>query len=287
MITKKTIDDNTLTVFKVLYPKKGKLWCIENLNMTDGQVRHYATYYKLKSEVKFTSESNFKRGSSFRGKKRPEHSNYLKENHPLKNKHHSDETKNKISKSNILAYKEGRLHTDNFKGHKHTLESKEKIGISSKNRKFSKERTKKILDTKMERYGKLGFPTKNTFSHAKRGYYKIGNKNMYFRSLWEANYALYLVYLKKNGKIKKWEFEVDTFWFHNIKRGVRSYLPDFKIFNLDGTFEYHEVKGWMDPKSKTKLKRMKKYYPQVKVVVIDGPIYKDLKNKLGTLLKFY
>lgn len=281
------IDQNILIVFKMMYPKKGKLWCMEALGMTDVQVRHYATKYNLKSEYKFNPESNKKRGDYFRGKKRPEHSEYLKNNHPLKGKHHNEETKVKISNANKIAYSEGRLRADNFKGHKHTEESKLKISKAGMGRKFKKERTEKILKTKMERYGKLGFPTSNTYSHSKRGYYQIGSKKMYFRSLWEANYALYVDYLQKTGKIKKWEFEVDTFWFNNIKRGVRSYLPDFKITNNDESIEYHEVKGYMDSKSITKLKRMKKYYPNIKIVLIECNTYKELKNKMGAFLKFY
>lgn len=280
------IDDNTLMAFKVSYPKKGKKWCMENLMMTDAQIRHYAGKYRLKSELRNSPESHIKTGLKLRGRKRPEHSAYLKANHPLQGKHHSSETKEKIRIANITAHKEGRLKADNFRGHHHTVESKEKIGRASIGRKFTKERTEKILKTKMDRYGKLGFPTSNTFSHAKCGYYKIGSKKMYFRSKWEANYALYLAYLKKTGKIKKWEFEPDTFWFNSIKRGVRSYLPDFKISDDNG-FEYHEVKGWMDKRSVTKLKRMKKYYPYIKIVLIDEPVYKDLKNKLGAFLKFY
>lgn len=281
------IDNNVLMAFRLMYPKKGKLWCIENLEMTEAQVRHYAGKYNIKSEFKNNPESKKRMADKLRGRKRPEHSAYLKEHHPLKGKHHSAATKQKIKESNVIAHKEGRLKSDNFKGHHHTEESKEKIRLSSTGRKFSKQRTVKILKTKMERYGKLGFPTKNTFSNSKRGYYKIGSKKIYFRSLWEANYALYVDYLVKTDIIKKWEFEVDTFWFHNIKRGVRSYLPDFKITNNDDTIEYHEVKGYMNPKSATKLKRMKKYYPHIKIVLVDEHAYKELKNKLGTFLKFY
>ncbi len=50
------------------------------------------------------------------------------------------------------------------------------------------------------------------------------------RSTWEMNYAHYLDWLKKKKEIKKWEYEPDTFWFKNIRRGTCSYLPDFKIY---------------------------------------------------------
>lgn len=115
----------------------------------------------------------------------------------------------------------------------------------------------------------------------KRGYYNIDGKTMYFRSSWEAVYAIYLNILLNIKAIKLWEYEVDTFWFEKIKRGVRSYTPDFKVFHINGDIEYHEVKGHMDPKSKTKIKRMKLYYPKIKLIVIGEKEFKNIKNKWG------
>lgn len=102
---------------------------------------------------------------------------------------------------------------------------------------------------------------------------KIGKRpdlcNQFFRSAWEANYARYLNLLIKAREITRWEFEPDTFEFDGIKRGTRFYTPDFKVFNNNGTFEYHEIKGYMDARSATKLKRMKKYHPKIKLILID------------------
>ena len=121
----------------------------------------------------------------------------------------------------------------------------------------------------------------NTYSSGVRGWWEGDGKRYYMRSQWEMNYACYLVFLKKQKLIKEWEYEVDTFWFKKIKRGVRSYKPDFKIFNNDDTIEYHEVKGWMDAKSKTKLKRMKIYYPKIKIVLINKKAYMAIKKTSG------
>lgn len=118
----------------------------------------------------------------------------------------------------------------------------------------------------------------------KSGWREIGEKKHYFRSRWEANYARYLQWKKENKEIKEWQYEVDTFWFENIKRGVRSYKPDFKVFPLDGEPYYDEVKGWMDARSKTTLSRMKKYYPDIKVNIIDKKIMNNLKN-YGYIIK--
>ncbi len=137
-----------------------------------------------------------------------------------------------------------------------------------------------------ERLKKMGIKpikiTENTYSRTKKGWWVGDDGRRYFmRSQWEMNYACYLTFLKKRGRIKDWEYESDTFWFEKIKRGVRSYKPDFKIFNNDGTIEYHEVKGWMDARSKTKLKRMKKYYPTIKLKLIDQSVYNEIKKGAG------
>lgn len=107
---------------------------------------------------------------------------------------------------------------------------------------------------------------------------------IYVRSGWEANYARYLNWLVSIGEIEKWEYEKDTFEFP-VKKGSKFYTPDFKVFNNDGGFEYHEVKGYMSPESKTKLKRMQKYYPNVKVVLIDGPVYHAIEKTAKGLVK--
>ena len=92
--------------------------------------------------------------------------------------------------------------------------------------------------------------------------------DVFFRSAWEANIARWLNF---NGV--KWEFEPTTFWFEKIRRGVRSYTPDFYLPEED---RFIEVKGWMDAKSKTKLKRMAKYHPKVNIELLDAKRYKEI-----------
>jgi hypothetical protein len=105
----------------------------------------------------------------------------------------------------------------------------------------------------------------------------------YFRSSWEANYARYLNWLIKVGEIVSWTYEPDTFEFP-VKRGNRFYVPDFKLVNRNGSIEYHEVKGWMDPQSATKLKRMAKYYPAVKIVLIDKEQYTAIARQVSRMI---
>lgn len=107
------------------------------------------------------------------------------------------------------------------------------------------------------------------------GWRTVGDQRCYFRSKWEANYARYLEFLKGLGAIVSWAHEPITFWFDGIRRGCVSYLPDFLVVDGNGQ-AYHEVKGRMDAKSRTKLKRMAKYHPTVKMIVADGPVYRKL-----------
>ena len=72
------------------------------------------------------------------------------------------------------------------------------------------------------------------------------------RSRWEANIARWLNYKKK-----EWKYEPEVFFFEGIKHGTVSYLPDFKVGTL-----WLEVKGQLDPKGKTAVRRFKKFYPK-------------------------
>jgi hypothetical protein len=121
------------------------------------------------------------------------------------------------------------------------------------------------------------------YSNARRGY-RDDLGDIFFRSRWEANYARILNWKVAQRQIATWEYEADTFWFEKIRRGVRSYTPDFKITGLNGSIWYEEIKGWMDAKSKTKLKRMKKYHPKTSVLVIGQKEYKLLEKQFAGML---
>jgi hypothetical protein len=126
-----------------------------------------------------------------------------------------------------------------------------------------------------------------SFPHVKRGDYETSKGSTFFRSKWEANYALYLDFLIKQKVIKGWEFEAQSFFFEKIKSGTKKYIPDFKVTMIDGSIEFHEVKGFMQQKDRTKIRRMAKYFPDVKLVLIDKVFYNDLYKKFKTVLKFY
>ena len=292
-----------------LYQKYGNIWKVGlEVNLTGQKVHSYLTKYGLinkmnyftqkdkdfllENYVKYASQNKLseisillKRTPSFISRKAKELGltnktkkfvseeqklkvserikKYIKENgHPkgMINKKHSEKTKIKLSEKSKLAWKNPNyiLHSEEYK--------------------------QKISDrmAKQQASGKMA----NNYSKAKNGTVTLNDKTYFYRSSWEVNIAAYLVFQKDNKMILDWEYEPDVFWFDNIKRGVRSYKPDFKITRLDGTQYYIEVKGWMDNKSKTKLNRMRIYYPEIEIELIDQKRYNSIK-KNSALYKYW
>lgn len=149
-----------------------------------------------------------------------------------------------------------------------------------------KRRPNPISTLKKEFVQKLG-PCNSKLRRSSAGYRIIDGKNIYFRSMWEANYARWLSFQKKNFIIFDWEYEPKTFWFEAIKRGVRSYLPDFKVHLKDGTHKYVEVKGYYDAKSLTKIKRFRKYYPEENLTLIDKEWFKENNNTCRAIIQHW
>jgi len=157
-------------------------------------------------------------------------------------------------------------------------EYREKLGVHFKdpnNIVNSKEYRQALSDRAIKNKVWLRFPR-----NSNKKYYSGFREDLghYVRSKWEANIGRYLNYLIKNGKIKEYEYEIDTFEFKGIKRGNRSYTPDFKVYLNSGNIEYWEVKGWMDKNSKVKLKRMAKYYPNIEIILIRREQYKEIEK---------
>ena len=130
----------------------------------------------------------------------------------------------------------------------------------------------------------LGNPIPNVRGKWKAAWREIGSTRHFYRSRWEANYARYLEWLCSVGQIMKWEHEPHTFWFEGIKRGVVSYLPDFRVTEANGDVHWHEVKGWMDARSKTTISRMAKYHPKEVLIVIGEKQYKEIGQKVSALI---
>lgn len=122
-------------------------------------------------------------------------------------------------------------------------------------------------------------PASKSYTRTKGGHREdLGG--IYFRSSWEANYARYLNLLVRMKVVQSWEFEPETFWFEGVKRGAVSYKPDFKVhYRGDVNPEYVEIKGWEVAKDRTKWRRMKKYHPHVKLVIVGAKEYRAIERK--------
>jgi len=172
-------------------------------------------------------------------------------------------------------------------GMKHSDETKALIARKSKELAASRTNEERQASIAKMMRTKIANGTANPMRGGitwKAGWREIGAARKYYRSRWEANYARYLQWLMEKGEIASWSHEPKTFWFEGVRRGVVSYLPDFHVIDKNGSESYHEVKGWMDAKSKTKLKRMKKYHPKVKLVVIDGKAYESIARQMKNLI---
>lgn len=180
--------------------------------------------------------------------------------------------------ANVSAAFKRNGHPRGMLGKHHDQKAKDAISRFHFGKKQPRERVEKQMATRYNRYGTLA--PKVSRGNWKSEWHEIDGIKFFARSRWESNYAHFLQWKKCRGEIIKWEHEPETFWFKGIKRGVVSYLPDFKITLPCGGVEYHEVKGWMDAKSKTKIKRMAKYHPKVKLEIIDSKRYRVLNKQL-------
>jgi hypothetical protein len=108
----------------------------------------------------------------------------------------------------------------------------------------------------------------------------VGGQTVSFKSLWEYNYACYLQFLKEKKSIKDWEYEPIRFSYkEHYERGPYDYLPDYRVTHLDGSTEWHEVKGYMNSKSRSKIKRFEKHFKEEGIVlIIDKEFFKSAKK---------
>lgn len=169
---------------------------------------------------------------------------YLLNDHPrgMLGKHHSKETRDKLSKSHI------ELFANMSKEEKHN-------------------RAMKSVRTRREN-GVIG-TTENAYSRCKGGVRP--DLGQYFRSSWEANIARILDY-----ENIEWKYEPKRFFFDEEINGIASYQPDFYLPQFN---KWIEVKGWMDDKSKLRLKLFAEQYPEENknLILIDQDFYNALR----------
>lgn len=135
-------------------------------------------------------------------------------------------------------------------------------------------RNKQIDANILENDGVVPRKAGNAFQYTRTGFRQDINMNV--RSSWEANFVRVLNIYKID-----FQFEPTVFSFP-IKRGTKGYTPDFYLVRDK---EWVEVKGYLDDKSKIKLKRFKRYYPDEfgNLTCVISKYNNDAKNFMADL----
>lgn len=201
------------------------------------------------------------------------------------NKYKNDRERSEAHSEMMKEWHKNNEHPRGMKGKTHSNEYRKRRSLIMKevwadpesylnSSEYRQKVSKRMSNQMIERIKKRNF---NSYSRGKGGIRKdIG---IYVRSTWEANVARYLNLLKKENKIFKWEYESETFRFYGENNGTRSYTPDFKIWETEHSKHYFlEVKGYMDERSKDKLKMMDEYYPEEKIIIIGEKEYNDIRK---------
>ena len=271
------------------YPDYGKTHCAEALGVPRSSVRSKASQLGLKLNQEGPHWKSFQEraAKTKAGKKRPDQSDVMKRLHREGRMSYIHLRRCPPAQPALIQLKP-RTTTPNkrFTGRRHTPEARRRIGEGNRaawadpNSILNSEAFKQGQSDRMKARQASLSKTSATQNYSRtKGGKREDLGGLYVRSAWEANYARYLNWLLKKGEIHKWEFEPDQFEFEAIKRGTRSYIPDFKVWETADSEPYYvEVKGWMDARSKTKLKRMAKYYPDIRIDVVGEKQYNAIKK---------
>ena len=129
-----------------------------------------------------------------------------------------------------------------------------------------------------------------SYSKMKKGIRKDIHPTYSFRSATEANFARIMNKLEVS-----WKYEERAFSFPDYKTKPHVYIMDFEI--TEGCEKlpagYYEIKGYMTPQSRQKLRRLKKCYPEefsrTIVVLYNKYKKKDIEfcKKLGYKIMMY
>jgi len=271
------------------YPKIGRDECALALGMTKAQIRAKASRLQLKARGKSEAwkEKNKTHGQKLIGRKRPDQSLIMKSLHAQGKLKKTEEQKAAIGLK-IKKYIAENGHPRGALGMTHSEKTRQLIGQKSVATWASftdEQRQASIEKATRTRVANNSYTQPRPQASWKAAWHEIGGIRKYYRSKWESNYAYYLQWLKEKGEILDWKHEPKVFWFEGVKRGTVSYLPDFLVIEKNGKEAYHEVKGWMDDRSKTKIRRMAKYHPNVTLVVIDKKAYEAIRKTVSKVVK--
>ena len=270
------------------YPKMGRDECARAMGMTSSQIRAKASRLQLKARGVSDAwvEKQKSHADKLTGRKRPDQSLVMKSLHEEGKLKITEEAKVRIGAATKKRIAE-KGHPRGSLGMVHSEETRKKISIkSSENWAARSDDEKQEFAVKVAkgRYANGSFVQERPNASWKAAWHEIGGIRKYYRSKWESNYAYYLQWLKERGEILDWKHEPKVFWFEGVKRGTVSYLPDFLVTEKNGKEAYHEVKGWMDDRSKTKIRRMAKYHPNVTLIVVDKKAYESLRKTVSKIV---
>jgi hypothetical protein len=270
------------------YPKLGRDQCALVMGLTSGQVRMKASRLGLEARGVSDAWKQKQKDHSeiLTGRKRPDQALVMKSLHKQGKLKKTEEQRRAIS-VRVKKHIAENGHPRGALGMVHTEETRKKLSIKSSETWASWSDEKKhefAVKVTKSRLANGNYVQERPNASWKAAWHEIGGTRKYYRSRWEANYAYYLQWLKERGEILDWKHEPKVFWFEGVKRGTVSYLPDFCVTEKDGSEAYHEVKGWMDDRSKTKIRRMAKYHPDVKLIVIDKKAYEALRKTVSKIV---
>jgi len=115
----------------------------------------------------------------------------------------------------------------------------------------------------------------------------MGGKRIWFANRMEANYYRYLLWQKEQKLIANFQYQPNFFDFRpfGYDKGVVTYKPDFLVVSMDGSSMYVELKGHISRDHKTKMSRMRKCFPGVRITVVTYSQYKQLEKDVAPLIK--
>lgn len=99
----------------------------------------------------------------------------------------------------------------------------------------------------------------------RKGKGKIRGAKSQFKNDWERMYAERLEVRKLQKEIVSWKYEHIRL---KLADGA-NYTPDFQVVNLDGTIEFHEVKGFRRTAAILRFKFAAKTYPEYTFILVE------------------
>lgn len=205
-----------------------------------------------------------------------------------KNKYATDAERNSATSMRLKARWKTEPHPRGMLGKKHKPSAVAAIASATSARWHAKTKLeqRQVVERGMETRIKNNSYSKRKKASWKAGHRVVGGLSIFFRSRWEFNYALYLEHQMITGKIKSWLHEAKAFMFYGEETGPVSMLPDFTVYQNDGSCELHEVKGWVDARTVLGMERMTKHYPSNKITMITKDWFLENLELIRTLPEY-